>query len=80
MDSVASSEVCENAMCAGTIARPAGRDTDPIQTTLTSCGESLKSFLFTLNSPHNFTARKFALRAEEKQNLIQYVAGAQSLI
>jgi hypothetical protein len=27
--------------------------------------ESLKSFLFTLNNPHNIPARKFALRAEK---------------
>jgi hypothetical protein len=27
---------------------------------------SLKSFLFTLRNPHNFPARKFALKAKEK--------------
>jgi hypothetical protein len=27
---------------------------------------SLKSFLFTLKNPHNFPARRFALKAEEK--------------
>jgi hypothetical protein len=29
-------------------------------------GPSLKSFLFTLKNPHNFPARKFALKAEAK--------------
>jgi hypothetical protein len=29
--------------------------------------DSLKSFLFTLKNPHNVPARKFALKAEEKQ-------------
>jgi hypothetical protein len=27
---------------------------------------SLKSFLFTLKNPHNFPARRFALKAEKK--------------
>jgi hypothetical protein len=31
---------------------------------------SLKSFLFTLKNPHNFPARKFALKAEEKDEAI----------
>jgi hypothetical protein len=31
---------------------------------------SLKSFVFTLKNPHNFPARKFALRAEEKDEAI----------
>jgi hypothetical protein len=29
--------------------------------------DSLKSFLFTLKNPHNIPARKFALKAEEKE-------------
>jgi hypothetical protein len=32
--------------------------------------DSLKSFLFTLRNPHNIPARKFALKAEKKQNAI----------
>jgi hypothetical protein len=31
---------------------------------------SLNSFLFTLKNPHNFTARKFVLKAEEKDRAI----------
>jgi hypothetical protein len=31
---------------------------------------SLKSFIFALKSPHNFPARKFALKAEEKDEAI----------
>jgi hypothetical protein len=31
------------------------------------CDDSLKSFVFTLKNPHNIPARKFALKAEEKQ-------------
>jgi hypothetical protein len=31
---------------------------------------SLKSFLFTLKNPHNFPARKFALKAEYKDRAI----------
>jgi hypothetical protein len=31
---------------------------------------SLKSFVFTLKNPHNFTARKFALKAEKKDRAI----------
>jgi hypothetical protein len=31
---------------------------------------SLKSFLFTLKNPHNFPARKFALKAEKKGEAI----------
>jgi hypothetical protein len=31
---------------------------------------SLKSFLFTMKNPHNFPARKFALKAEEKDRTI----------
>jgi hypothetical protein len=31
---------------------------------------SLKSFLFTLKNPHNFLARKFALKAEKKDEAI----------
>jgi hypothetical protein len=34
------------------------------------CDDSLKSFVFTLKNPYNIPARKFALRAEEKQNAI----------
>jgi hypothetical protein len=32
--------------------------------------DSLKSFLFTLKNPHNIPARKFGLKAEEKQKVI----------
>jgi hypothetical protein len=32
---------------------------------------SLKSFLFTLKNPHNFPARKFALKAKEKDKAIK---------
>jgi hypothetical protein len=31
---------------------------------------SLKSFLFTLKNPHNFQARKFALKAKEKDGAV----------
>jgi hypothetical protein len=31
---------------------------------------SLKSFVFTLKNPHNFPARKFALKAEKKDEAI----------
>jgi hypothetical protein len=34
------------------------------------CDDSLKSFLFTLNNPHNISPRKFALKAEKKQYAI----------
>jgi hypothetical protein len=34
------------------------------------CDDSLKSFLFTLENPHNMPARKFALKAEKKQHAI----------
>jgi hypothetical protein len=33
---------------------------------------SLKSFLFALKNPHNFPARKFALKAEQKDRAIFY--------
>jgi hypothetical protein len=32
---------------------------------------SLKSFLFTLNNPHNFPARRFALKSDEKHGAIR---------
>jgi hypothetical protein len=32
--------------------------------------QSLKSFLFTLKNPHNFPARRFALKAEKKDRAI----------
>jgi hypothetical protein len=32
--------------------------------------DSLKSFLFTLKNPHNIPARRFALKAEEKDHAI----------
>jgi hypothetical protein len=32
--------------------------------------DSLKSFLFTLKNPHNVAARRFALKAEQKQRAI----------
>jgi hypothetical protein len=32
--------------------------------------DSLKSFLFTLKNPHNIPARRFALKAEEKQEAL----------
>jgi uncharacterized coiled-coil protein SlyX len=34
------------------------------------CDDSLKSFVFTLKNPHNTPARKFALRASQKQKTI----------
>jgi hypothetical protein len=34
------------------------------------CDDSLKSFLFTLKNPHNTPARKFALKAENKEDAI----------
>jgi hypothetical protein len=36
--------------------------------------DSLKSFLFTLKNPHNIPARKFALKAEMKQEVIYCVS------
>jgi hypothetical protein len=37
--------------------------------------QSLKSFIFTLKNPHDFPARKFALRAEGKNSAIYVVSG-----
>jgi hypothetical protein len=42
------------------ITQPIARKADP----------SLKSFIFTLKNPHNFPARRFALKAERKDNAI----------
>jgi hypothetical protein len=35
------------------------------------CDDSLKSFVFTLKNPHNIPARKFALKAEKKQQAVR---------
>jgi hypothetical protein len=37
------------------------------ETNLPKADPSLKSFLFTLNNPHNVPARRFALKAEKKE-------------
>jgi hypothetical protein len=45
-------------------------------TSYTKADPSLKSFVFTLKNPHNFPARKFALRAEKKDEAIICSASA----